>query len=89
MGYELTKQFRALFAALPKEVQEHARAAYRLFIGDASHPSLRFKKVHPKKPIWSARVGLHYRALGVRVPNGIVRFWIGSHADYDELLDRM
>ncbi len=32
------------------------------------------------------RVGIHYRALGVRTDDEIVWFWIGSHADYDGLL---
>ncbi|HEX8675403.1 MAG TPA: hypothetical protein VF710_26140 [Longimicrobium sp.] len=38
-------------------------------------------------PIYSARVGRHYRALGERqVDDTIVWFWIGSHADYDRIL---
>jgi hypothetical protein len=35
---------------------------------------------------WSARVGLHYRALGVGDEGGISWFWIDSHADYDKLI---
>jgi len=51
-----------------------------------AYPSLEFKKVHSKQPIYSARVGLEYRVLG-RIEDGeIVWFWIGSHADYDQLL---
>ena len=50
---------------------------------DPRHPSLHFKKV---KRYWSARVGLHYRVLGVDVADGILWFWIGNHADYDKLL---
>jgi hypothetical protein len=34
----------------------------------------------------SVRVGLAYRALGVRDTEEIIWFWIGSHADYDQLL---
>jgi hypothetical protein len=34
----------------------------------------------------SARVGLRYRALAVEVDDGLLWFWIGSHADYDQLL---
>jgi hypothetical protein len=36
--------------------------------------------------IYSARIGLGYRALGVRQGSTIVWFWIGSHADYDRLV---
>ena len=32
------------------------------------------------------RVGMHHRALGFDKPEGIVWFWIGSHAEYDKLL---
>jgi len=67
-------------------VQERARAAYRLFQQEPSHPSLRFKVVHSSRPIYSVRIGLGYRALGVRDGDEIVWFWIGSHADYDRLL---
>lgn len=36
--------------------------------------------------LWSVRVGAHYRALGYEDPDGIVWFWIGTHADYDRIL---
>lgn len=41
------------------------------------------------QPIYSVRVDLEYRAVGVMDGEVIVWFWIGSHADYDELLKRM
>jgi len=31
-------------------------------------------------------VGSHHRALAVEVTDGLVWFWIGTHADYDKLL---
>jgi len=49
---------------------------------------LRFKQVHANRPIFSVRISLAYRALGVRDGNDIVWFWIGSHAAYDRLLKR-
>jgi hypothetical protein len=70
-------------------VQRRARAAYRLFRQEPSHPSLRFKLVHPSRPIYSVRIGLAYRALGVRDGDEIIWFWIGSHADYDRLLKEL
>jgi hypothetical protein len=45
--------------------------------------ALRFKKIDK---LWSVRVGIHYRALGADRPEGVVWFWIGSHADYDKLV---
>jgi hypothetical protein len=81
-----TARFRKCFSNLPKNIQEQARAAYRHFLKDPSHPSLRFKPVHPTVPVYSVRVGKAYRALGRRDDAGVIWFWIGSHADYDKLL---
>jgi len=50
-----------------------------------TYPSLQFKSVAGGK-YRSVRVGLYYRALGMPVSDGILWFWIGSHADYDRLL---
>ena len=86
MNSRTSERFRLAFGRLPARVQTRARAAYRLFRRDPSHPSLRFKQVHPSRPIYSVRVGLAYRALGVRHADEIIWFWIGSHADYDQLL---
>jgi hypothetical protein len=47
------------------------------------HPSLHLKKVGR---FWSVRVGDHYRAIGVQSSDGIVWFWIGTHAEYDRLM---
>jgi hypothetical protein len=81
-----SKRFRDAFDVLPEQVQRQAREAYRLFERNPQHPSLRFRPVHPTRPIWSARISADYRALGVRDGETIVWFWIGSHADYDRLL---
>ena len=60
-----------------------------MFQSDPNHPSLRFKQVHPAKPVFSARVGLGYRALGVREGDAIVWFWIGTRAEYDQLVSSL
>ena len=74
---------------MPPQVQAQARLAYDLFRRDPFHPGLRFKQVHPTRPIYSARVGLAYRALAVRDGDDVIWFWIGSHGDYDKLLARL
>lgn len=81
-----TRSFRAAFAKLTNEMQDQARRAYRLFRADPSHPSLRFKKVGSAEDVYSVRIGLGYRALGLLEGSVITWFWIGSHADYDRLL---
>jgi hypothetical protein len=44
--------------------------------------------LHLKKAgrFWSVRVGLHHRAVAVDAPDGLLWFWIGSHAEYDRLI---
>ena len=73
MTSKTTNRFRKAYAQLPEHVQRRAREAYRLFRDNPSHPSLRFKQVHATLPIYSARVGLGYRALAVRDDDTVVR----------------
>ena len=82
----MTPRFRALIAALPPVVQHQAREAYRLFAENPRHPSLHFKRVHHNVPTHSVRIGGHYRALGYFEGDTVIWVWIGSHADYDQLL---
>jgi hypothetical protein len=85
----LLPEFMTLYRALPDSVRQQTRQAYALFQQDPHHPGLRFRQVHPTRPIFSARVGLHYRAVGIRQGNDISWFWIGSHAEYDHLLSQV
>lgn len=75
--------FWACYRALPAPVQELADKAFELLKADPFHPSLHFKQVGR---YWSARVGLHHREVGVKSPDGILWFWIGTHAEYDRLV---
>jgi len=76
--------FWKLYKSLPSEVRVLADKNYELIKTNARHPSLHFKKVGN---YWSVRVGIRYRALAVEVPDGMLWFWIGSHAEYDRLVD--
>jgi len=89
MKSHTSARFRDAFAQLPVSVQRQAREAYKLFKQNPHHPGLRFKQVHPARPIYSVRISIDYRALGVRDEDDIVWFWIGSHSDYDKLLSRL
>jgi mRNA-degrading endonuclease RelE of RelBE toxin-antitoxin system len=84
-----TAQFRKLFADLPEQVQEQTRAAYRQFKENPSYPSLRFKKVHPELPIYSARISKSYRVVGQLDGDTVIWFWVGSHTEYDRLLEQL
>ena len=88
MRSRTTAQFRRRLRALPEEVQRQAKNAYQQFRRNPWHRSLRFKQVHPYQPLYSVRITKGYRAVGKRDERGVLWFWIGSHADYDELLKR-
>jgi len=85
----VTKDFRKRLAALPTEVREQADRTYAVWRSEPYHPSLQFKRVSQRQPIYSVRVGISYRALGLGEDDHIFWFWIGSHAEYDELLKRL
>jgi hypothetical protein len=75
--------FWECYRKLPAHVRALADKNYALLKEHPRHPSLHFKKVGR---FWSVRVGAHYRALAVEVDDGLVWFWIGSHADYDAMV---
>ncbi|HVW55560.1 MAG TPA: hypothetical protein VHC00_07760 [Rhizobiaceae bacterium] len=83
MNHHANAAFWSLYDRLELEVRQLADKNFVLLKSDPQHPSLRFKRVGR---FWSARVGLHHRALCVRRDSDCVWFWIGSHADYDKLL---
>jgi hypothetical protein len=84
-----TTRFRSLFEQLPTEVQQSARRAYVLFQRDPAHPSLQFKRLRADRQTCSIRVGLGYRALGIRLDEALVWYWIGPHAEYDRLISQL
>lgn len=85
-----TKLFRALYDALPERARRTADAAYAQFAADPNHPGLNFERIHGvKAPIFSARVSEQYRVLGRgEGSDTIVWFWIGTHQEYDKLLNQ-
>jgi mRNA-degrading endonuclease RelE of RelBE toxin-antitoxin system len=89
MKSSVTKAFRKRLSDLPVSVQEQAAKAYALWQEDPYYPSLQFKKVSQRQPIYSARVSLNYRVLGLLESDHIYWYWIGTHDEYDDLLNRM
>jgi hypothetical protein len=82
-----TAAFRKRYAALPIEIRNQARVAYRLFIENPRHRSLHFKRVHTTEAVYAARVGRSYRVVGLLEDDDvIVWFWIGPHEQYETLL---
>ena len=68
---------------LPEAIRDLANKNFELLKTNPRHSSIRLKKVGA---VWSARVGLHYRALGRDHADGILWFWIGPHGTYDKII---
>jgi hypothetical protein len=83
LNHFASPEFWRRYRALPAEVRILADRCFELLKANPRHPSLHLKHVGE---YWSARVGLHYRALGVDDGEAISWFWIGTHADYDKLI---
>ncbi|HEY6334037.1 MAG TPA: hypothetical protein VI756_32275 [Blastocatellia bacterium] len=85
MKHRALPDFWFHYRQLPLEVQELADKNFELLKTNPRHPSLHFKKIGD---LWSARVGLRYRALALDdPPESIVWFWIGRHDQYESLID--
>ena len=73
MRSRTTKQVRDRLEGLPESVPRLARDAYRTFRENPFHPSLQFKPIAARTPsLWSVRIGIHYRAMGIRDADSIL-----------------
>lgn len=84
MNHYVTADFRSCYRELPAPVRTLADKNFALLKADPRHPSLHFKRIGP---LWSVRVGLRHRALAAADGDDAVWFWIGTHAEYDRLVD--
>jgi mRNA-degrading endonuclease RelE of RelBE toxin-antitoxin system len=86
---QTTERFRKAYQNLPPHVQRKARKIYQLWKQNPHHPSLQFKQIHPSKEIYSVRIGIGWRTVGIKSDDVMVWFWIGSHAEYDNLISQL
>lgn len=78
--------FWKAYGRLNKDVKEQARKSYKIWKRNPFHPSLHFKCVNQEENVWSLRVSRGYRALCIFERDLVVWFWIGSHNEYDRLI---
>jgi hypothetical protein len=71
------------YASIDESVRRTARKAFRLWVQNPFHPSLRFKCINREDDIWSVRITRGYRALGILEGDTVTWFWIGHHDDYE------
>jgi len=83
MKSQTLPSFWTAYRSLPEGVKKEARKAYQLWKRSPFHPSLHFKCVNRKEHIWSLRIALGYRAVGIFQRDTVTWFWVGSHDDYE------
>jgi hypothetical protein len=83
LNHFTTPDFWFRYRQLPVETQKLADKNFELLKANSRHPSLRLKKVGI---YWSARVGRNHRAVAKERAEGLVWFWIGTHAAYEIML---
>ena len=82
MNHFTDPDFWLHYRQLPDDIRALADKSFALLKADPRHSSIRLKKVGV---LYSARIGLHYRALARERPDGLQWFWIGHHSIYDRL----
>ncbi len=81
-----TPAFWRHYENLPESIQHLADECFGHLKRDPNHPGLHFKKAGV---VWTARVGIHYRAIAFKRVEGYLWFWIGKHEEYDKLLSKL
>ena len=89
MKSSTTNRFWKYYSGLPEEVRKQARGAYGLFSNDPYYPILHFKRIHSTRPIFSVRINIDFRAVGILEGDEITWFWVGSHKEYEILIKRL
>jgi hypothetical protein len=91
MSFEVARHGRLcrVFRPAADSVKIAARKNYRLWRSNPGHPSLHFKRFHRHEPLYSVRIGIGWRAVGLLEDDTIHWFWIGSHSEYDKLIRQL
>lgn len=82
--HKATSRFWKCFQHMPAIIKRHAEESFALLKEIPRHPSLHFKKVGK---FWSVRIGLDYRAIAVEDGSDFVWVWIGSHDEYERMIN--
>ena len=81
--HRTTARFWTSLARLPEPIQRVAHENFDLLKKNPAHPSLHFKRIGN---LWSARVGINYRAVAVEDGSDFIWVWIGPHDEYQRLI---
>jgi hypothetical protein len=86
MRSQTVSSFLIGYQSLLEHIKKAARKASRLWVQNPFHPSLHSKCISYKGHIWSLRISLGYRALGIYEGDTVTWFWIGDHTSYEQFL---
>ena len=83
--------FWKTYGSLDEQIKQRARpfnpthevCRIELWVDNPFHPSLHFKCINSQENIWSVRVTLSVRAVGVMDGDTVIWFWIGDHDNYE------
>jgi hypothetical protein len=75
--------FWKAYEKLGGNIKARARKSFRLWVENPFHPSLHFKCINAEEDIWSVRISLDVRAIGVLEKETVTWFWIGMHDEYE------
>lgn len=78
-----TAEFWQLYRDLPKQTQAATRKTYQTFRENPAHPALRLERLRSDPRAWSVRITRDYRAVALRSGDNWLRFWIGTHSEFD------
>lgn len=84
MKSQALPSFWEAYERLSKDIRRRARKAYRLWKDNPFHPSLRFKCINREEDVWSVRITLNCRAVGILEGDTVTWFWVGRHDDYEQ-----
>lgn len=82
--HKTVPSFWQSYNELPEDIRRRADKQFQLLTEAPSHGSLHLK---PVGAFWSARVTDAYRALAYRDGFTFTWFWIGSHDEYERMLN--
>jgi len=75
----ITRRFERSFRKLPPEIKERSKDKFKLLLKDASHPSLRVKKVRKYEGVFECRITGDYRLLFSITKEAYVFLEVGNH----------
>lgn len=81
-SYTLPSFWKA-YESLDERTKRRVQKSYQFWAEDPFHPSLHFKCINSQENIWSVRITIGIRAVGIMDGDTVTWFWIGNHDAYE------